>query len=72
MKLNPNLREHKMCLMKRRFISVEEAAQRAATREDKSVKLYLYSCPYCWGYHFTKHQRSLDPAVKDRVNIEMP
>jgi len=64
--------EHKMCLTKRRFATVEDARAAVAARKDKShPKLYAYECPFCHGLHLTKHARPLDPSLKDRVNIEM-
>lgn len=71
MKFNPMITEHKMCLTKRRFATVEEAKEAAGARKDKRLKLYAYECPFCHGLHLTKHARPLDPSLKDRVNIEM-
>jgi len=68
MKLNPMCREDRMCRSKKQYSCLEEARQAVETR-NPNLKLYLYACPYGEHFHLTKHPHSLDPELKDRVNV---
>ena len=63
--------EDKMCRSKRRYGTIEQADRSANMLSCGKPKLYGYECPFCHGYHLTKFQRPLDPALKDRVNIDL-
>jgi len=66
--------EDKMCLCKRRFVTIEEAKTKVENiRRTGTVpfRLFVYKCPYCGNFHLTKHYRPIDPALQDRVNSEL-
>lgn len=42
------------CMRKFRFVSRRVAESRAA--ENTAVKLYVYKCPDCKGFHLTKRE----------------
>lgn len=67
--MNPNSQKDKMCLSKRRYSSIDDV-RKNAVRTDHD--LYVYECPYCNGYHLTKHSKPIDPTLADRVlNIRL-
>lgn len=75
---NPLNPRDKMCLSKRRDMTVEEAAARALRmilERRCCVPLFVYDCPWADEgaphFHLTKHAKPLDPNTKDRVKMRI-
>lgn len=57
---NPNASHKRACGRKRRWTQRGKANKARKHREQVTgLKLYVYKCPNCWGFHLTKMPQDL-------------